>query len=147
MGTVRDTGRDVAHSTTLLWWRRAALWLLAAAALSGQVVALWQVPEQFQQAVCWLMSLMWLAGLELVARLTRLRHLGVGALVSDGEPDPVAAASVEVDRQPSERMRAAWFMARAGGDTELVAHVAGVPHALAELIVADARSGKDNDSG
>src|SRR6185437_6079437 len=43
------------------------------------------------------------------------------------------------DRQPSGRMRVAWSVARADGDAELVAQVADVPHALPELILAEAR--------
>lgn len=118
-------------------WRKAAVMVFAVAVLTGQVAAITQVPELMEQVACWAMSLLWLAAVSLAMRFARPR----AASAPEPRPEPLAAAVREDDRQPSSRMRAAWFMARAGSDTQLVADIAQVPHALAELIVADARRG------
>lgn len=122
--------------------RKGAVSLFAAAALAGQVAIIVRLPEQFERVACWAMSLVWLGGTALMVRLARPRPV-----VDDGPPGRTVPPPAEDDRQPSGRMRAAWFMARAGGDTEVVAHIAQVPHALAELIVADARPGSGTQPG
>ncbi len=83
--------------------------------------------------------MLWLAGAQLVARLTGSRATGLDVLGPGIAPDPPVAVPRDDDRQPSERMRVAWSVARADGDAERVAQVADVPRALAELILADAR--------
>ena len=121
--------------------RRAIAALVTASAVAGQVAAFTLAPEQLQYVACWTMSLLWVAAIEVTFRPARPRPPAVFEL--RGREQPLDTPAGEDERQPSARMRDAWAMARTGGDTETVAHVAQVPYSLAELIVADART----DSG
>ena len=118
--------------------------VFAVAALSGQVAAITRMPEQFERVACWAMSLLWLAATALVVRLAGLHAPATSDSQARTTPKPVAAP--EYDRHPSRQMLAAWLMARDGSGTDVVAHVAQVPHALAELIVADALSDSDEQA-
>lgn len=123
-------------------WRKATASLATAAAASGHVAVFTQAPDLLQPVAHWAISVTWVAVIELTMHPIRA-HLTQSARHGSGDVSINTLVQRGI-RAPSARMRTAHLIARADSSTDLVAHIGQVPHALAELIVADARRSNEH---